>query len=1066
MIKGYYGKTYTVNYGGLEIEMTEEEYAVFISRRPGGSPSGPPLDPAPQNLVFTNVTTTSLTLGWDVPTGPTPTGYKVARKPTSSGSFSVVDTPVTNSSNQTGLTQNTSYDEKVLATDAAGDGPYSSVATVVTLPGQPQDLAASSITTTGMTLTGAQNASDGSAAVTYEFQRKVTGVGSFATVGTPSTPVLVDTGLTANTSYDYRYREVNAGGNGAWSNTLTQDTLPGAPTSPTASSVTTTAMHLAWTAPAGGSQSLTYTLERKLTSQSVGSFAGIYTGATASFDDSGLTQDESYDYRVKAHNTADGAYSSTLTQITLPGAPQDLAVSNINNTSLTMTGAQNASDGSVSITYEFQRQLHTAGSWATVQTGASNVLNDTGLTQGTTYDYRYREVNSQGNGAWSNIKTQATKNPPGKARSVKGTPANTKIFVNFLAPSTGVTPDSYTIDATPSAGGSTISNPGQNPTLNPDGTLTAPTGTVTNGTAYDVTVTPISASDGNGPPSDASAPNQNITPTTFSLSDLGSLLLAKYDADHVTVSGGLVQSIADQSANALDLATFSGTTKWSVNSTLFNGAAGLVIPNSSNAYKVTHTDTVGTGFECYAIFVNSGIGGDVYSNSNLTLSFAASSNDSQINAGINLTNGGVQGQITLNSAIVDTTLASGHRLKQWKNGDQTNITEGNSTTANNSVIVWGAATDGSSFTARGFDVRSYAVLNGTATNTQRQQVEGTLAWEFPLGHLLLPSGHPYYSAAPSGNITAPAAPTGLFARPNGTSGSVRLFYSPAIEGGALPTYYATSTPGSITTSATPTSANGPFYIDMTGLTNGTAYTAAITPQNAAGSGSASSATTRSATPVNNSAASGLLFQYRFDESSGNLLDSWYSGYDLTVHGSPGNGTASPYGTYRSFAGSDWFVAAATNGLDHSTSDFSWGMSAQSSSVSGNHQLITIRNTGTGTNINGMVRLEGASPTLYIGNGSGGFASHVLGTITVNTDFDISFSYNRTTGEVRYSFNGGAIQSWMSGQTPGSTALNFGIGGVDSSETWSGRIYQAVGVSRKWTDGEVTGFHNGGAGTRF
>ena len=98
------------------------------------------------------------------------------------------------------------------------------------------------------------------------------------------------------------------------------------------------------------------------------------------------------------------------------------------------------------------------------------------------------------------------------------------------------------------------------------------------------------------------------------------------------------------------------------------------------------------------------------------------------------------------------------------------------------------------------------------------------------------------TGVPCVTTTAPGAPTGVVATAGNASASV-AFTAPASNGGSVITgYTVTSSPGAI-------SATGPSSpINVTGLTNGTAYTFTVIATNAIGNSGASALST-SVTPV-------------------------------------------------------------------------------------------------------------------------------------------------------------------------------------------------------------------------
>lgn len=125
-----------------------------------------------------------------------------------------------------------------------------------------------------------------------------------------------DTGLSASTTYSYRVRAFNAGGDSGYSNTASATTQasaqpPAAPSGLTATAVSTSQINLAWTDNAGNETG--FRIER-CQGQGCTSFTQIaQVGANVrSFSNTGLSRNTRYRYRVRAYNAAgNSAYSNT-----------------------------------------------------------------------------------------------------------------------------------------------------------------------------------------------------------------------------------------------------------------------------------------------------------------------------------------------------------------------------------------------------------------------------------------------------------------------------------------------------------------------------------------------------------------------------------------------------------------------------------------------------------------------------------------------------------------------------------------------------------------------------------
>ncbi len=163
---------------------------------------------APTSLAATSVTTTGLTLSWSAATDNVGvTKYEVSRNGT------LVASPTTTSSSQTGLSCGTTYAFVVLAVDAAGNrstpaqlSASTTACADTTAPTAPTNLTATSVTTTGLTLSWSA-ATDNVGVTKYEVSRNGTLVAS------PTTTSSSQTGLSCGTTYAFAVLAVDAAGN-------------------------------------------------------------------------------------------------------------------------------------------------------------------------------------------------------------------------------------------------------------------------------------------------------------------------------------------------------------------------------------------------------------------------------------------------------------------------------------------------------------------------------------------------------------------------------------------------------------------------------------------------------------------------------------------------------------------------------------------------------------------------------------------------------------------------------------------------------------------------------------
>jgi hypothetical protein len=178
-------------------------------------------------------------------------------------------------------------------------GPY----TIYTLPGSPNGLSTTAITSTSIDLQW--YAPSGGTPNHYHLYRN--GTKTEIASGTTYT----DSGLTPNTQYTYVVKAVNladgsGGQEGSPSASLTRYTLATEPSSPTASAIGNTQINTSWTAPADSSASKyhVYRVLGSLITQVGGDIAGT------SYTDTGLAANTQYTYRIYSVNSDTPALES------------------------------------------------------------------------------------------------------------------------------------------------------------------------------------------------------------------------------------------------------------------------------------------------------------------------------------------------------------------------------------------------------------------------------------------------------------------------------------------------------------------------------------------------------------------------------------------------------------------------------------------------------------------------------------------------------------------------------------------------------------------------------------
>jgi fibronectin type 3 domain-containing protein len=351
----------------------------------------------------TAASTTEIDLTWTPTQGAT--SYEVDRSSTSASSgFTPLATGLISPSfaDTTGSPQ-TTYWYQVIASNSAGPGPASAVASTTTLPDQVTGLTPTVISGSEVDL--AWNPANGAAS--YVVQRAPSGTGNWTVVGSGSpTTSLADTTVNSGTSYDYEVAAVGAGGTGAFSTIQTATTpvvAPGQVTGLQATAASTTEIDLTWTAPFGATS---YEVDRSSTSASSG-FTPLATGLSSpSFADTTAAPQTTYWYQVIASNSAgSGPVSPVTSTTTLPDQVTGASAHATSTTEIDLTW--NPANGAAS--YLVQRSASGAGNWSTVSTGGTaTAFADTTVSPGTTYDYRVAAVGAGGTGEFSATQTAAT----------------------------------------------------------------------------------------------------------------------------------------------------------------------------------------------------------------------------------------------------------------------------------------------------------------------------------------------------------------------------------------------------------------------------------------------------------------------------------------------------------------------------------------------------------------------------------------------------------------------------------------------------------------------------------
>ncbi|MEO7098790.1 MAG: LamG-like jellyroll fold domain-containing protein, partial [Luteolibacter sp.] len=476
----------------------------------------------PTDLVATVVSSSDINITWTASAGAS--SYDVKRSTSVSGPFVSISTGLTTSNfSDVGLNAATTYYYVVSAVNAAGASPNSAPANATTLPLPPA--APSGLTATAGNAQVSLTWSSVSGATSYSVKRSTISGGPYTNVASGVTAIsYTDTGLSNGTTYFYVVSGSNTGGEGSNSTEASATTIPAAPATLTAATVSSVRIDLAWSASAGAT---TYQVKRSATNG--GPYTTLATGlSSTSYSDTGLTAGATWYYVVSASNTGTSTDSTQASATTLAATPTGLAATAVSSSGINLTWT--ASAGAAS--YEVKRATSASGPFVSITTGLTiSNFSDVGLTAATTYYYVVSAVNAGGSSP-NSTSANATTLPvaPVAPSGLTATAGNTQVSLAWSSVSGAA---SYNVKRATVSGGPYT-------TVASSVTTTSYTNTgLTNGTTYYYVVNAVNTGGTSADSSQATATPTGL-PSPWVTLDVGAVAAAgtaNHNAGVYTIEG-------------------------------------------------------------------------------------------------------------------------------------------------------------------------------------------------------------------------------------------------------------------------------------------------------------------------------------------------------------------------------------------------------------------------------------------------------------------------------------------------------------------------------------------------
>ncbi|HEY8805238.1 MAG TPA: M4 family metallopeptidase [Clostridium sp.] len=278
------------------------------------------------------------------------------------------------------------------ATDKVGTNTTLYAKWTVIAPGIPTSLKAASssynsISVSWSTVTGASG---------YEVYRATLSKGSYTLISRTTARSYNNTGVTTNSNYYYKVKAYRMNGTArvysGYSSVISAKPVPATPTSVKAASSSYNSINISWNGVSGASKYEVY----KAT-YNKGTYALVSTTTARSYNNTGLTINGNYYYKVRAYRMVGtikvySYLSSIVSASPVPAAPTNVKATRTSSKSIKLTWSSAPGANG----YEVFKSTSSSGSYSILSRMRISYYTNSGLVKGRTYYYKIRSYRNVG----------------------------------------------------------------------------------------------------------------------------------------------------------------------------------------------------------------------------------------------------------------------------------------------------------------------------------------------------------------------------------------------------------------------------------------------------------------------------------------------------------------------------------------------------------------------------------------------------------------------------------------------------------------------------------------------